>query len=386
MNVVFISPHFPPQFFQFCVALRARGVNVLGLGDAPVEALRPELRGSLTEYYSCPNLEWYPEAFKALAYLSWRHGRIDRIESLTEHWLGLEALLRDDFNIPGPRADDVRKKRSKNGMAALFRQAGVPYPAGVLYASPEQTRAYAAQHGYPLVFKPDTGVGASRTFKVSNADELERALKTGLEGFIVQPFVTGEITSFDGLTNRDGRIVYFTSHLYSGGVMDVVNEGLDLHYWSRREIPAELERLGRKTVEAFDMRERFFHVEFFEKADGSYTALEINMRPPGGYTTDLMNFGADLDVYRLWAAVLTGDRLDGFTYERKFHVAHVARRWTRKYRLGHDDLARHLGPALVLHSPMPPAFAGAMGDEMYLIRYPELPALREAVALIQAPA
>ncbi|MHB8873119.1 MAG: ATP-grasp domain-containing protein [Myxococcaceae bacterium] len=386
MNVVFISPHFPPQFFRFCVALRDRGVNMLGVGDTPREALAPELRDALTEYYFAPNLEYYPEAHKALSYLSWRHGKIDRIESLNEHWLALEAKLREDFNVFGPRPEETRLKRSKMGMADFFRSAGVPCPEGALYSSPEQARAFAREHGFPLVLKPDTGVGASRTFKVSTDAELEKALLTPLEGFIIQPFVRGEITSFDGLTDHDGRIVYYTSHVYSGGVMEVVNEGLDIAYWSRREIPAELERLGRKSVEAFGMRERFFHIEFFERGDGRYVALEINLRPPGGFTTDLMNFGSDVDVYRMWAAVLTGDRLPGFTYERKFHVAHVARRWTRTYRLPQEEVIARLGPALLNYSPMPPAFAGAMGDEMYLIRYADYAALREAIGWIQAPA
>ncbi len=385
MNVVFLSPHFPPQFFHFCARLRELGVTVLGVGDAPPESLHPDLRAALADYYCAPNLESYPEAHRALAYLSWKHGKLDRVESLNEHWLGLEAQLREDFNIAGPRVEEVRKKRSKTGMASLFHAAGVPCIEGELFESAGQARAFARKHGFPLVLKPDTGVGAARTFKVSTKAELDAALEGPLDGFIVQPFIEGGITSFDGLTGPDGRIVYATSHVYSGGVMEVVNGGLDLFYWSRREIPPELERLGRKGVEAFELRSRFFHFELFEKADGSYVALEINLRPPGGYTTDMMNFGSDVDVYRLWAAALTGDGLAGFTFERRHHVAYVARRWNRAYQLRPEQLVERLGAALILHGPMPPAFAGAMGDEMYLVRYPEMAAVREAIGLIQAP-
>ena len=35
MNFVFISPHFPENYWNFCDRLRANGVNVLGIGDAP---------------------------------------------------------------------------------------------------------------------------------------------------------------------------------------------------------------------------------------------------------------------------------------------------------------------------------------------------------------
>lgn len=382
MNVVFISPHFPPQFFQFCTALRERGVNVLGLGDAPHHELRPELANALREYYFA-HLETPDEARRALGYFIWKHGRIDRIDSHTEHWLGLEAQLREDFNIPGPRPQEMHQRRTKSGMAQLFRTAGVPCIDGELVESPEQVRAFAKKHGFPLVFKPDLGVGAARTFKVSDERQLSAALEERLQNCIVQPFVTGTIVSYDGLVDREGRIVFDTSHVYNAGIMDVVNQQLDIYYWSRREIPAQLSLLGRKVVEGFGIRERFFHLEFFELADGSYKALEINIRPPGGFTTDMMNYSADVDVYRLWASVLTGERLDDFRFERKYHVAHVGRRAGRPYRLAHDELVRVLGDRLVLHRQMPRAFAGAMGDEMYLLREADHARMQEAIVAIQ---
>ncbi|RYE91129.1 MAG: carboxylate--amine ligase, partial [Myxococcales bacterium] len=42
MNVVFLSPHFPPHFHLFCAALRRRGGRALGLGDSPSGTLAPE--------------------------------------------------------------------------------------------------------------------------------------------------------------------------------------------------------------------------------------------------------------------------------------------------------------------------------------------------------
>ena len=382
MNVVFISPHFPPQFPLFCVALKERGVNVLGLGDAPWHDLPPQLQGALGEYYHA-SLDEYAQAHRALGYFTWRHGRIDRIDSHNEHWLGVEAQLREDFNIPGPRPAELHHRRTKSGMARLFEQTGVPHPRCQLISSPEQVRAFIRDHGFPIVFKPDLGVGAARTFKVSNEAELESALAQPLYNYVVQPFVTGNIVSYDGLVDRDGRIVFETSHAYSAGIMEVVNEQRDVTYWNRRAIPGELVRLGRTTVNAFGIRERFFHIEFFELPDGSHQALEVNLRPPGGYTTDMMNFSADIDVYRLWAAVVLGDRLDGFRYERKYHVGYASRRWGRRYRRSRSELIATLGGRLLVHREMPRAFAGAMGDEMYLIRDPDERRMHEALAEIQ---
>ena len=39
MNVIFISPQFPSNYWNFCDRLRRNGVNVLGIGDAPYDGL-----------------------------------------------------------------------------------------------------------------------------------------------------------------------------------------------------------------------------------------------------------------------------------------------------------------------------------------------------------
>ncbi|MEW5850484.1 MAG: carboxylate--amine ligase [Myxococcota bacterium] len=383
MNVVFISPHFPPQWALFCVALKNEGANVLGMGDTVSPDLRPPLSDVLADYAYVPHLAHYDSALRAMGYLVWRHGKIHRLDSLNEHWLDLEGALREDFNVPGPRREETTRNRSKMGMKTIFRAAEIPCAPGELVTGAEQVRRFAREHGLPLVFKPDTGVGAARTWKVSSEKELEEVLLRPLEGYIVEPFVQGNITSFDGLTDAAGRIVFWTSHVYSQGVMETVTHGLDVHYWSRRQIPAQLEALGRKMVQAFGIRERFFHAEFFEHPDGSFTALEINIRPPGGFTVDMMNYACDVDLYRLWARVVTGKQVEDFRFERKYHSAHVSRRYTRNYRHPHEELVRRLGETMVVHHVLPPIFSQAMGDQMYLLRHQDQEKLQEAIRLVE---
>ena len=38
-NVVFISPNFPTNYWQFCKELKNNGMNVLGIGDQPYDDL-----------------------------------------------------------------------------------------------------------------------------------------------------------------------------------------------------------------------------------------------------------------------------------------------------------------------------------------------------------
>ena len=46
MNVVFLSPHFPPNFWLFARALHEQGARVLGVGDVPVEQVGAEQLGT----------------------------------------------------------------------------------------------------------------------------------------------------------------------------------------------------------------------------------------------------------------------------------------------------------------------------------------------------
>src|SRR5512144_2847137 len=199
MNFVFLSPHFPPNYYPFSERLRGLGANVLGLADAPFEALRPELRRALTEYFRVSDMHDYDQLVRALGYFTHRHGRIDRIESLNEYWLETEAALRTDFNIPGLRSDAIEAVRRKSRMKEIYRGAGVPVARGGVARSLPDGLRIAAATGYPLVAKPDKGVGAAATFKIGDRGELERffARKPPVD-YMLEEFIRGQIVSFDG--------------------------------------------------------------------------------------------------------------------------------------------------------------------------------------------
>jgi hypothetical protein len=330
-------------------------------------------------------MEHYPDMLRAVGYLTWKHGKIDRLESLNEHWLPVEARLREDFNVAGLRPEETDRLRRKSAMAEIFRGAGIAAPELERVTGPEQVRAFVARVGLPVIFKPDVGSGATGAFKVATQEQLAAALAgEPLKGYVVQQFSPGTITTYDGLADARGEVVFDNSLEYGAGIMESLSEARDVAYWTRREIPPGLVELGRRTVAAFGLRERFFHIEFFELPDGTWRALEVNLRPPGGFTTDMMNWACDADVYRLWAAVLCGERPDGARPERRYLCAHLGRRAGRRYRHSHDELVRALGPALLAYRELPPPISAAMGDQVYLVRHPEKAGLEEAMRRVFA--
>jgi len=382
MNYVVLSPHFPPNYAAFSINLRRLGANVLGLGDVPYESMPAELRGALAEYYRVSDLHRYDELVRGLGHFTHRYGKLDRFESQNEYWLETDARLREDFNINGLRPAGLEPMKRKSAMKCVFQKNGVPAARGRVCRSLDEGRVLAAETGYPLVAKPDIGVGANATYKLHSDAELESFfLRKAHVDYILEEFIQGDLFSFDGLVDQAGKLVFCSSMYFSLGIMETVNEGLDIYYYTLREIPPELEAYGRKLVRAYRLRERFFHFEFFRTAEGKFVVLEVNMRPPGGLSTDMWNYANDIDIYAEYAGVVMHNR---FTAEvkRPYHCAYVARRNGRAYSLTHEQVLAAFPGKVVGHQPMSGVFAPALGDYGYLVRSPDLGEVQEIIGKI----
>jgi len=384
LNVVFLSPHFPTPWWRFVRGLTEVGATTLGIADQSWEQLRPELRDSLDDYYRVDDLGNYDQLTRAMGFFIHRHGRIGRLDSLNEHWLETEARLRTDFNIPGINKNTIGAIKRKSLMKSRFLGAGLAAARGKVCKTPAQLNRFIAEVGLPVVAKPDVGVGAATTYKLESKDDISRYLadKPAVD-YIVEEFVRGELITYDGLAGRSGEIVFDSTFSYSTGVMEAVNAKLDLFYWIKREIPSDVQEVGRAMARAFDLRERPFHFEIFRTDDGRLIPLEVNMRPPGGWTVDMFNFANDIDLYREWANVVVNGRFDAII-TRPYNVVYVSRRDGKPYAMLHDDVLREFGHLIVKEGRMDPVLASAMGDQGFILRHPDSEPLLEAAQAIQA--
>jgi len=384
MNFVFLSPHFPPNYVNFSKQLRLAGVNVLGLADEPYHQLSPELVAALTEYYYVHNAHNYDELLRALGYFTHRYGKIDRLDSLNEYWLETEAALRTDFNIPGIKNDQIQRIKRKSLMKETFKKANVPVAAGKVVRTLPEARRLIKQIGYPVVAKPDIGVGAAKTYKLHNDQELVSFFEQKPDvDYLVEQFIAGTILTFDGLTDLDGNLVFYNSLQYSQGIMETVNNDDQIYYFTLREIPARLEEIGRKVLKAFDVKERFFHFEFFRTADDEFIALEVNMRPPGGLTTDMFNYANDIDIYAEWAHLIAHRRFVAVA-TRPYHCCYIGRKDHKSYKVSHEEIVHALGDKLCYHTPISGVFSAALGNYGYLVRSPYFEEIQEMANFIQA--
>lgn len=377
MNVIFISPHFPRHFYNFCARLKERGANVLGIGDAPWEGIGPNCQNALTDYRSVPSLQDYDAVYRAVAEFIYRYGRIDFVESENEYWLELDARIRTDFNIgTGPRLADMAAMNRKSRMKEAYARAGVPTARWTLPQSLQEAGAFAAMVGYPVIVKPDKGVGAASTYKLHNEEELNNWWYTRDTGvpFIEEECVPGHVETFDGITDVNKNVLFCASQVLPVSLMDAVNDGTDVVSYC--QAPGDdLRAAGERVLREFDTRNKFFHFEFFrldeDKAGlgkkGDIVGLEVNMRAPGGRIPDKMNYAYETDVYTIWADSLLYNRC-WMSSEFRHYITHIGRRNAIAYAHSNEEVRARYGAQIIEEFDCDPALASEMGDHAFLLR------------------
>lgn len=373
MNYIFISPHFPAIFENFAISLKDKGVNVLGIADEPYENLSPALKNGLTEYYKVNNLEDYNEVLRACGYFTHKYGKIDRVESHNEYWLPLDAQIRTDFNVFGYKNSDMEKIRCKSGMKEVFRSIDIPVAEGRVFKDYDDAIDLVAELKYPVIIKPDAGVGASDTFKIHDQDELNHFFthwNPNVE-YIMEEFIDGAIVTYDGLVDVDGNVVFDCCLKYDRPVIEITKFDSDMYYYVPRSIEEDLKELGRRCIDAFNIKERFFHIEFFRKADDqSLMALELNCRLPGGNTPDMWNFANDIDIYREYANVVV-DKKFYAPITRPYFCCYVSRKSFRNYTHSNEEIQKRYSSDIMDVISIPGVFSQIMGDVGFVIRTAE---------------
>ena len=392
MNFIFISPQFPHTYWNFCDRLFRNGVNVLGIGDSPYDLLEEPLKRSLTEYYRVDSLEDYDQVFRAVSFFSFKYGKIDWLESNNEYWLEQDARLRTDFHITtGADLEEVACFKSKSGMKDYYKKAGVPTARCHRVTTPEAAEHFLAEVGYPVIVKPDNGVGASNTYKLENKDDLLRFFdELPAIPYDIEEYVEGDICSYDAITDSQCRPLFESMTVWPPSIMDIVNQKLDLAYYTADRVPETLAKLGRATVEAFGARSRFVHLEFFRLTKarrglgevGDFVGLEVNMRPAGGYTPDMMNFAHTTDVYQIWADMVTADKRLLADSEDHHFCVYASRRDEYSYQNSHEDILARYGAKIVMCERMPELMVATMGNQMYTAHAADLAAVQEFIHFV----
>ena len=379
-NCVFISPNFPTNYWKFCHELKNNGLNVLGVGDQPYDELSQELKGSLTEYYKVDSLENYDEVYRAVACFAFKYGRIHWLESNNEYWLEENARLRTDFNITsGFQIEDMPRVKYKSQMKDYYEKAGIPTARYHMVDDEAGCMRFIKKVGWPVIVKPDNGVGASDTYKLNSQEELRAFLarRDPQISFIMEEFIYATVNSYDAIIDSQGNPLFETGNITPMSIMDIVNNEDNSIYYILKTLPADTRKAGRAVVKSFGVKSRFVHFEFFRLdrdqagmgKKGDIVALEVNMRPCGGFTPDMMNFAHSTNVYKIWADMIAFDQSTVPLGEHAF-CAFAGRRDGKNFVMDHEAILKKYGKNLRMVERIPDTLADAMGNQMYVAVFP----------------
>lgn len=381
MNFVFISPNFPKIYSHFVKALKQRGVNVLGIGDELYNNLNQELKDNLTEYCyvsDMNNLDWMKNT---ISYLRNKYGPIDIIESNNEYWMENDAKLREEFGVSKSyRYQELLDYKCKSSMKKYFQSAGVRTARYIIASSLEESKKFVKEVGYPLFAKPDSGVGASDTFKISNEEDLINFHNQELhETYIIEEYLEGYITSFDGIANEQSDVVIYFNETFPTPIASVVRDNLDLYYYARSKMDDDFRKMGQRVVKAFNIKSRCFHIEFFVLTEdkkgfakkGDIVALEANLRSPGGETPALLNLVSKYDYFETYGEMIVNNTpsLDNST--NKISIS-VNRKNEYKYVESAENIEKFYHKNIVEHGYYSASFRQAMGDEYFIALFDNL--------------
>ena len=386
MNVLLLSPGYPPEMPKFTRGLSEAGATVIGLGDQPVQSLPDDVRHRLSDYVQTggfhdeAGLVAYARAYAA------RH-RVDRVECLWEPLMIAAAKIREALGAPGMTVAETVPFRDKEIMKQVLDRAGIRTPRHANAHTVREVREAVAAIGYPAIVKPIAGAGSADTFRLDDAGQLERVLpRLGhVEEVSVEEFIDGEEFTYDTVCGG-GEVLYDNISWYRPRPLIARSlEWVSPQTMALRDIEApDLaagRAMGRAVLSAMNFREGFTHMEWYRKADGEVVFGEIAARPPGAYTVDVMNYACDIDLFHGWAEAVLRGRL-GVPVERRYNAVSIFKRARGQGRItrieGLGPLLAEFGPAIVAVDLLPPGsprrdwLQTLVSDGMVILRHPDL--------------
>ena len=234
-----------------------------------------------------------------------------------------------------------------------------------------------------MIAKPDNGVGASGTFKLTKKADVETFKEAwdGKTAYFFEKFIdTNTLVTYDGLVDSKGNVVFETSLAYVHTPLELLLSKKDNAYFIEKELDPKLVEYGRAVIKAFGMKERFFHIEFFKDGD-DYIALEYNNRMAGGFTVEAYNYAHSIDLFRDYANVVTGQEVEERRFPSQYCLV-ATRRDATDYIHSADEIKERYAAHLKTTKRMPEAFAELQGNDAYLLVTDNKEVLDEMIAFI----
>jgi len=315
LNIICLATYFKgADFIREC---KAHGCRVILVTKEKV--LNEDWpRESLDDLIAVPNDAGPPLFIDLLAFLG-RKMKIDRVVALEEFDVVTAALMREHLCLPGLSSSGAKVFRDKLSMAVHSRRAGIDVPDFVPLVNVEEVDEYMQRVAGPWVIKPRSDVSAIGIRKVSEPEEVRRAmhemnerenLRERASYYVLARFVAGEVFHVDSVVN-DGKVMFAGTNQYGRPPMQVAHQGgayisRTLERGSSDE--KALLAVNKKLIRALGLERGATHAEFIKsETDGKFYFLEIAARVGGAYISDVLEAASGVNLWREWARLEIAD-------------------------------------------------------------------------------
>ena len=404
-HVTLVAPHFMENTNRYVAAFaNLAGVKLSLISVDPVEALPPGLRGKVAGHYSVKDVGDGSQLATAAKAIASSLGPIDRLTGALEQLQLPMAHAREVAGIPGMRPDIARRFRDKDRMKQVLRAAGVPVAKSALVYSQAALEAFVDAVGYPVIVKPQAGLGARSTQRIEGRADLRALAQSGMVPTAESPLQAEQFVRAREHTcetvSIHGKAVWRSGTRYFPTPLEVLEQPWQQYcVMLPREVEApwtDFAPVNEAALAAlFGPNPQvsgtaLTHMEWFLREDGSMLVNEVGARPPGVQIMPLMGLAHDMDFISAWAELIAFDR---FTPRPRVAAAGAA--FFRGQGPGKRVVAVHglekaveqAGPALVLLKAPKVGQARAPGYEgegYALVKHPTTDGVKRALlALVE---
>jgi formate-dependent phosphoribosylglycinamide formyltransferase (GAR transformylase) len=408
-HVVFIAPRFLENTNRYVAAFAAldgEGVRTSVVSGDPESAIPTALRPHLAGHYRVDDPMDAAQLTVAVRAISRGVGPVDRLTGGLEQLQMPMAEVRAALGIEGMLPEIARRFRDKDRMKEVLRARGVPVARSILVGSKDGLRVALTELGYPAIVKPQAGLGARSTFRVTSDNDVEALFAQGIvpstqSPLQVEEFIRAREYTCETVTVR-GVPVWRSGTRYLPSPLETL-ENPWMQYCvllPREEENTEWTRFHETNGAALAALfgdaagtaagTALTHMEWFLREDGSHLVNEVGARPPGVGIMPLMGIAYDTSFFSVWARLIAKDQ---FTPRPRVRAAGAAffrgqGSGTRVARVkGIERAVVDAGDALVeLRSPKvgQPRGDGYEGEGYAFVRGDTTDAVKEALlALVQ---
>lgn len=364
-HVAFVAPHFLENTLRYVSAFASLDdVTLSVISEDPESGLPPVLRRRVPGHYRVRSVGDAGQLAQALRGLQHGVGKVDRLTGALEQLQLPMAEARELAGVPGLKAAIARRFRDKDVMKDVLRAKRVPVAASRLVHSIGELRSFVGEVGFPVIVKPQAGVGSRSTHRLEDEAALESLASSALSPRADQPlqaeqFIRGREFTCETVSIH-GTPVWRSGTRYFPGPLEVL-ETPWIQYCVL--LPKEVESpwtefapINTAALDALWGDERqvagtaLTHMEWFAAEPKGLYVSEVGARPPGVQIMPLMSLAHEVDFIAKWAELISFDRFTpptrkwaaGAAFLRgQGHGAHVVS------VEGIEAVTERLGPALV---------------------------------------